>query len=1113
MAELNPPLGTTTPEIFMDNVKRADELVNGPAGTVDDRGGEPLDTWRQMMAKNDEVRQNLIPLSKQYMTLTAAQADIANIPVGSSTYYRSPDDLRLAIEIMNVGGTLQPTGRKMLSQEGVEAGLAYTATLTDREGIKRQYGDYQDLTGLKLLDDPALMLPEDSVIELRTLATTSDVNTVYSRLVFSSAGSEAMAFVLPGTKTQYAQGKFWSAYRLFRFRDLKYVGILETTATLVRVRYDLPAGFGVPVAGSNYIALDLTGKFAPAQAGLVTSVTRKSISGTAIANAIQFVVTLAELTAAGFTAATVGDYLKTIAPDCLFAGYAAYDTTIAQIGFEDYFKALLPAGDYTVSTEGFTTSGLAVLPAGSYAVWRRKVVRSVRVGNYQRKGTDVKNTLSAGYVNYPVEIRVSFSPGDVPDSDALLVTDTDGNTFDAQFADDIHVNPRQNSNISYHADGSLAAGSVFILDSLSSGAQKYYEVKAWNRRRTDLASGSWPQLVKTADGYSVTVSGYKYTFLRQQGFALTSITDPAGIVHNITHGCYYSQVVAGVAVDEQLILGASIRLVNTGPVFTELEMTVRNRAGNTLAEGALMATVRYRLFRNGKASVRVMNTAMQDIPVGVLFGVYSRLLLNDGVYTYDTSRALAYFTDATSGKRFTAALVYANGDVHRDGPTYGPNRPVRGTALVPDGAAYTRIDAGWRYGSSNITDYSFLNWPVKKGWTWTHELWIDCDNSVTAAASNATNALINSQALNRPVGFAGDCGYAGVIRQELLEKMACHIRGSVEWWKSEDARPYGGGMPFINGEGKLEYPAFYCVPADIFLLSRYRTGDLDTVYATFKNYMALDKGSIINPGAAYTGGWWGLQFQSRLSIPCYEWLYKMAVKAGDPAKITELKAGIKSLADAVYTYWAANGGIQIAGTATGIGASNANATGLRALALGIYTGQDSSGHYLAAFNAVEALLTDRNQFMKAEGILQDAATEYPSRAMYLHYASYAVNNYLLACRLLNRTPAFDLVNFILSATSGMGAFKEVDFCISESRRGAANTITFALLPLLFSDRPSALSAAGSLLDKLKTQYGPKPGFPKRFFGFDGTNAAGDTLSEISFVASTLSDLWLFYNQG
>ncbi|HFI5640611.1 TPA: SGNH/GDSL hydrolase family protein, partial [Raoultella planticola] len=122
MAELNPPLGTTTPEIFMDNVKRADELVNGPAGTVNDRGGEPLDTWREMMAKNDEVRENIIPLSKQYMTLAAAQADIANIPVGSTTYYRSPDNKALAIEVMNVAGTLTATGRQMDSSQTIFPG-------------------------------------------------------------------------------------------------------------------------------------------------------------------------------------------------------------------------------------------------------------------------------------------------------------------------------------------------------------------------------------------------------------------------------------------------------------------------------------------------------------------------------------------------------------------------------------------------------------------------------------------------------------------------------------------------------------------------------------------------------------------------------------------------------------------------------------------------------------------------------------------------------------------------------------------------------------------------------------------------------------------------------
>ncbi|HBY2122882.1 hypothetical protein [Klebsiella pneumoniae] len=150
MAELNPPLGTTTPEIFLDNVKRADELVNGPAGTVDDRGGEPLDTWRQMMAKNDEVRQNLIPLSKQYATLAAAQADIANIPESSSTYVRSPDSSALADEYMNVAGTLTATGRKMPSQAAIQAVLDYISSLIATDDADSPLLTLNDEAGFRL---------------------------------------------------------------------------------------------------------------------------------------------------------------------------------------------------------------------------------------------------------------------------------------------------------------------------------------------------------------------------------------------------------------------------------------------------------------------------------------------------------------------------------------------------------------------------------------------------------------------------------------------------------------------------------------------------------------------------------------------------------------------------------------------------------------------------------------------------------------------------------------------------------------------------------------------------------------------------------------------------
>ncbi|HHL4120129.1 TPA: hypothetical protein ACQ7VI_000268, partial [Klebsiella pneumoniae] len=58
---------------------------------------------------------------REFPTLAAAQADAdaGNIPVGSTAYYRSPDDSALAIEVINNGGTLEPTGRKMPSYDMV----------------------------------------------------------------------------------------------------------------------------------------------------------------------------------------------------------------------------------------------------------------------------------------------------------------------------------------------------------------------------------------------------------------------------------------------------------------------------------------------------------------------------------------------------------------------------------------------------------------------------------------------------------------------------------------------------------------------------------------------------------------------------------------------------------------------------------------------------------------------------------------------------------------------------------------------------------------------------------------------------------------------------------
>lgn len=130
----NPVPSSAMPDVW-DNNHVQDIMINSDELEVETRTGKMQPTWAGLVKKNEDeiedARQNLIPLSRQYMTLADAQADIANIPVGSTTYYRSPDDSALAVEVMNVSGTLQPTGRKMPSQAAVDGAVILAGSAND----------------------------------------------------------------------------------------------------------------------------------------------------------------------------------------------------------------------------------------------------------------------------------------------------------------------------------------------------------------------------------------------------------------------------------------------------------------------------------------------------------------------------------------------------------------------------------------------------------------------------------------------------------------------------------------------------------------------------------------------------------------------------------------------------------------------------------------------------------------------------------------------------------------------------------------------------------------------------------------------------------------------
>lgn len=124
-----------------------DKVVTSTEPTYTDRLGGEHYTVDGIKAEGDKVveetRQNLIPLSRQYMTLSAAQADIVNIPDGSTTYVRSADGSSLADEYINNGGTLEATGRQMPSQQSVGevADFSKQAASSLNEGEYVTFGD------------------------------------------------------------------------------------------------------------------------------------------------------------------------------------------------------------------------------------------------------------------------------------------------------------------------------------------------------------------------------------------------------------------------------------------------------------------------------------------------------------------------------------------------------------------------------------------------------------------------------------------------------------------------------------------------------------------------------------------------------------------------------------------------------------------------------------------------------------------------------------------------------------------------------------------------------------------------------------------------------------
>lgn len=162
-----------------------DKVVTSTEPTYIDRLGGEHYTVDGMKAEGDKVveetRQNLIPLSKQYVDLASAQADIANIPVNSFTYVRDQSGDALALEYQNVEGTLTATGRKMPSQQSVDDVYAFIAD-NDILSPGRNIYNYRTALDGKYLNESGIVTdnPDYILSDYMPVAANSNYATNYN---------------------------------------------------------------------------------------------------------------------------------------------------------------------------------------------------------------------------------------------------------------------------------------------------------------------------------------------------------------------------------------------------------------------------------------------------------------------------------------------------------------------------------------------------------------------------------------------------------------------------------------------------------------------------------------------------------------------------------------------------------------------------------------------------------------------------------------------------------------------------------------------------------------------------------------------------------------------
>ncbi|HHL1954440.1 TPA: hypothetical protein ACQ2HS_001929, partial [Klebsiella pneumoniae] len=384
---------------------------------------------------------------REFPTLAAAQADAdaGNILSGATAFYRSPDDSALAIEVMNVGGTLQPTGRKMPSQKSIE--LASVPAI-------RAAGQTALRASIATLKNPApemqTRLPVSSdftqILAKKTFNGTVDVafSADYTDPVMIKLGHAAWSSLYNScTLTVTGNGRKLFERVFFGGESLEN-GVLTTpyqefplSAFTVASSAKQPNGWTLYMTGTlpgalptdtSRIIYDRSLSVAPLLPGGGNTATTDGVSYNATTSRLEFTVMSARVTAAGFddTAAGAEAYMWS-----LYAGLILSQQTSTTQDRPEYFVFFSDAGTVTVTATGKIST--------SFTVWKKPVTspsesRSVKnaadisatrddlIKTLIRENNEKMNTFSAHQGAYRVSSGDAAYSASIPFNSVLSLS-------------------------------------------------------------------------------------------------------------------------------------------------------------------------------------------------------------------------------------------------------------------------------------------------------------------------------------------------------------------------------------------------------------------------------------------------------------------------------------------------------------------------------------------------------------------------------------------------------------------------------------------------------------------------------------------------------------------